>query len=375
MEQKKKDNCNWILFLEDPGALNFMYSIIDPIYNIGVCLKIIADGYAIDFLKEKKISFTLTSQLNLTEYFTTNTISLLITGTSENRNSFSFKLTDTARSAGIPVVAFVDGPGSSKERFKGLSFNSLQWAPDWLIVPDNWVAALYENIGFRKDRIKIVGHPHYDFVFSLRKKWSEESKNEQRDRLLPEAGVRKVLLFISEISTGLNHDFYRRSSDYTLKGDLTSDGRTEIVLDELLISVKEMKNKPYMVLRLHPKQTSKELTKYLTQFDYISQHEPALEIVNASDIIVGMTSSLLLESFYLGKQTISIVPNPKEKMYLGNIAEFIGCFSTRNEIHDNLITIGDQSQEYNSDYENDYEKDGQSLKKIMDFFESTFILL
>jgi hypothetical protein len=332
-----KKNINWLLFLEDPGAVIFAYKIIEKLPEFGINLIVIATGNAISQLEKKNI-FIIKHQtgINPHQYFDKYKIKVLLTGTSENVDSFSFMLIDLARKKMIPVIALVDGAGSYNERFKGKTNDSLFWSPNWLVVPDKTTANLYTNLGFDSSRIKLLRHPHYDYILSLKKKWSSGDYEAQRKKWIPKAGNKKVITFISEISDGLNPELYKRSDNYTLMGNSSHNGRTEIVLDEILLSLNQIDPKPYLILRLHPKQKSDDLNQYLNLFDFVSKDEDSLEIVNISDLVIGMTSSLLSEAFYLGKSVLSVIPDPIEKVYLGDLAELIPCAYTRDLVEYNI---------------------------------------
>ena len=363
------EKINWLLFLEDPGAVTFLYKTFDLFTEYNINLIVLATGQAISILNKKNIFFQeLDNNIDADTYLTNFKINVLLIGTSENLNSFSFELIQSARKSKIPTIAFVDGAGSSNERFKGVTDNSLFWAPDWLVVPDKTTANLYTKLGFESSRIKILRHPHYDHILSLKKRWSMCDFENQRKKWIPNAGNKKVITFISEISDGLNPELYKRTDSYTLMGNPVHNGRTEIVLDEILLSLKEIDPKPYLILRLHPKQQLEDLKYYLNLFDFVSKDEDSLEIVNLSDLVIGMTSSLLSEAFYLGKSVLSVIPNPIEKIYLGDLAELIPCAFTRDLVNYNIknaIMNSVPHTEILTDSEN-------SINSLMNFFKYNF---
>ncbi len=338
-------NNNWLLFLEDPGAVTFIYRIIEVFPEYGVNLMVVASGHAVSLLTKKNIFFIEHEiGIDADKYLETYKIKVLLTGTSENTESFSFSLIESSRKKSIPVITFVDGAGSYNERFKGQTNDSLYWAPNWMIVPDLTTAKLYSQLGFDISRIKLLRHPHYDWILSLKDQWSIEDYEAHRKKWIPLAENKKVIIFISEISDGLNPDLYKRSGSYTLIGDPQHFGRTEIVLDELLLALNEIKPKPYLILRLHPKQNSNDLQSYLGHFDLISKDENALELVNSSDLVIGMSSSLLSEAYFLGKTVLSVVPDPAEKIYLGDLANLIPGASTRDQIKVQIISALNKSE-------------------------------
>jgi hypothetical protein len=325
---------SWLAFVEDPGAAVYISSLPKALQDEGVNCRVIATGHALEVLARKGIAAErLSPEATGVAMLEVYKPSLVIVGTSENPDSFSFDLIETARARGITTVGIVDAAANVAERFRGRGDHQLSFAPDWLVVPDEETAKEFRKLGFPAGQVQACGHPQYDEVLALRSKWSEQDRLRQREKWLPAAGQgRPALMFISELSTGLNAQQFRRSTAYTLQGRPESDGRTEIVLDELLMAIQDMPEKPYLVLRLHPKQGQDDLPRHRRLFDQVSRSEPALELVNAADAIVGMTSMLLLESALLGRPTLSLVPRAEERAWLGPMASAIPCVWTRGDL-------------------------------------------
>lgn len=328
----------FLIFAEDPGAAIYLQHFPGMLRSADTACDVLATGHALEFWDQKGLapdrhSPGVSAALVLDAYQP----SLVIVGTSENSESFSFELTDAARARGIATVGVVDGAANAADRFRGVGDDPLSFAPDWLIVPDEATGGAFGRLGFPPARIRACGHPQFDEVGELRSRWSDEDRRAMREKwlLAPDPG-RLVLMFVSELSTGLNPHQYRRSPAYTLSGNPENEGRTEIVLDELLMAVSELPEKPYLVLRLHPKQGVDDLPRHRPLFDQVSHCEPALEMVHAADAVVGMTSMLLAESALLGRPTLSLVPRVEEHAWLGELASSIPCVWTRDKLRDKL---------------------------------------
>lgn len=336
---------SWLLFVEDPGAAVYVRFLPDALKSYGIDLRVLVAGHAKAYFEDcfllEDINNGFVSSDNVFHQFQPE---LLIVGTSENPATFAFALCEEAKKRGIPSVGLVDSAANVSERFRGETHCALRYAPDWLVVPDLWTAKSFEKIGFSLERVLVAGHPRFDEIYDQRSKWTEADRLYQREQLFGiKDASQKVIVFVSEISTGLNHDQYQRSSNYTINGKSTSTGRTEIVIDEFLECVAELPFSPYLVLRLHPKQQSKDLLEYVQHFNFVSSAEPALEVVNASDLVVGMTSMLMQESALMGCATLSIVPKLEERCWLGSMADYIPCAWTKKQIKDilpKMLTIG-----------------------------------
>lgn len=332
---------NVLIFAEDPGAANYMRDFpqflkemgLNPIiYSVSFANKILTNN--IDNTFEEIENVYLRAELLLEKI----NPQLLIVGTSENLDTFSFKLTSVAKEKNIPSLAMVDSVANVKSRFKGYSDSPLTHITDYLLVPDEETKNEFKKIGFDYSNIYIYKNPHFNTLLEKRKPWSkfrfiELSKKKFYPKL---EKIRPVIVFVSEISTGLNEKQYQKSNNYTLFGSKKSVLRTEVVLDELFLALNNSTLNPYMVLRLHPKQNRQNLSKYLSKFDYISKDEDGLLIVNSADLVVGMTSVLLKEAAIIGKPVLSIVPKPDEELWLGDMKNIIKCLSTRKQVNDFL---------------------------------------
>lgn len=78
----------------------------------------------------------------------------------------------------------------------------------------------------------------------------------------------------------------------------------------------------------------------LTEFDFISSGGSPLELIYAADLVVGLTSMLLLEAALLGKPTLSIVPRRGEMDFLPTIRMGITpCVTTREQLSSALAGL------------------------------------
>jgi hypothetical protein len=195
------------------------------------------------------------------------------------------------------------------------------------------------ELGYPAERIAVCGHPHYDRVKAAAEEFANKDRRRLRDATFPGATAEsRVVVFVAEISGGLNPQQYQKSAAYTLRGWGTSTGRTEIVFEELLGALREIHPKPYLVLRLHPKNRPEEFAAYRSEIDLVSRGGSPLDLIWAADFAVGLTSMLLLEAVILGRPTLSIVPREIEKGWLPTIAAGITPCATTREAVRTLLT-------------------------------------
>jgi hypothetical protein len=205
---------------------------------------------------------------------------------------------------------------------------------------------------------------------TVRTKLENEGQNTLRQRVLP--GVpkeHKAIVFATEGSARLSRQQTGSLADYTLVGRGTANGRTEVVLEEFLDAVQLVRPRPYLVLRLHPKDTSEDYMEYLDEFDLVSSGGSPFELIYAADLVVGLTTMLVLEAALLGKLTLSVVPRMVEMDWLPSVrAGITPCAATRKQLRAALISLlcgGSHMQCANIDNVIPF----GSLQRVVDFIE------
>jgi hypothetical protein len=318
-----------IIFVEDPGAINYFTLLIRFFKSIHLEFRVFGDGLALE--DHNLISYGIAPLANSDiKIFDLSTIDSVFVGTSENINSISFRLLSWASRNHVISFALVDSSANSHQRFSGQTNNPTQYAPNYLFVPDTFAKDLFVSHGFLEHHIFVIGTPNPNFKI--------ETKNHiEPTNFTKHAGLRKIITFVSEISDGLNPSQYKHSKDYSIHGTSGSISRTSIVIEEMLYCINALRESmgwnPYLVLRLHPKENAKSHDQYLRAFDYISVDDPPVHVINASDLVIGMSSMLLYEAFLINKPCFSILPRTQEKDWLPIIRNNnIHCALTRQAI-------------------------------------------
>lgn len=261
---------------------------------------------------------------------------LLLAGTSQNPSSPVLGLSDEFKRRKLPTVAFVDMAADADLRFKGLSDAPLKHAPDCLVVVDRTTESAFLNLGFAASRIHVCGHPAYDRVRRHARALAECDLSLLRERVLgSDPSPRPVWLFAAEHGAGDQR--LRRSADYTLHGRGGSDERVGIVLEEILDARSSMTPRPFLALRLHPKNTLEEFAHYVPEVDIVSQGGDPLELIWASDLVLGMSSILLMEAALAGRPTLSVVPRECERAWCPSVTDGLTpCVTKRDELRRKL---------------------------------------
>tara|TARA_B100000579_G_C22843492_1_gene862979 strand:- start:2342 stop:3508 length:1167 start_codon:yes stop_codon:yes gene_type:complete len=338
-----KVNHSILIFAEDPGAVNMIAPFSKGLIENDKQVSVFSAGLASELFADAGIdSIKLKSKSHAIEQFHKIKPSRVYIGTSENQKSLGFELIDIAKESRIQVIGIVDSFSNSEYRFKGTTEDPLAYAPDWLMVTNDQTKVAFRDLGFNSSHIKVVGNPQDDFVLEKRKILDKKGKHQIRKKVFSDVPEdRKIIIFLSEISDGLNSHQYKWSDEYTLHGRGQRLGRTETVIEEFLDAIanekKNLEKEPYLVLRLHPKESKSSLDIYEGEFDMVSQYNDPLDLIYAADYVVGMTSMLLNEAYLLGANVLSILPKESEKHWLSIIKDQkIDCVIDRQALRENI---------------------------------------
>lgn len=303
------------MYVEDPGAANFVMPLLPELPEAGWQPSLYADGLALSYLAGQGCKAEeLGRKISVKALVNRVTPDVVLVGTSENVDSQAFDFISVAAGEETVSIAVVDGPANVESRFRGRGDAPLHHAPDWLFLTDSWTKGQYAAIGFPPERLVVTGHPYYDMVRREGERLRKRPRASYRSEFFPEAPEgQKVVAFLSETSQGLGIDQKRRTPDYSLEGWGASDLRTHIVMEEFLDAVAELDEKPYLVLRLHPKDSPETYRDQLSHFDAVSRSGRPLSQLFAADLVVGLSTSLLVEAEIAGLNTLSILPREVER--------------------------------------------------------------
>jgi hypothetical protein len=306
-----------LILVEDPGAANFAAALPAGLRALGYDAELHAFGHALAQLRQLGVTCRA-AELTPEALLRTSAARAVAVGTAEDPDCHGLALIDLARRHALVSIGLVDGPANADLRFRGRGSDPLRHAPDWLAVPDGGSVRHYVELGFPLARIAACGHPHFDRVRREGEALHQEGREAVRRRLFPNAGRRPILVFLAELSDGLVRERFRRGSAYTLVGRGNS-ARTEVVLEEVLDALSALAERPYVVLRLHPKNADDDYAAYAGEVEAVSRNEPALDVVYAADLVVGLSTVLLDEAAILGRPTLAVLPRALEAGWLQSV--------------------------------------------------------
>lgn len=324
-----------VLFLaEDPGAANFIAPLLGPLQERGIEVAVAARGYAQAIFDERGVGF-ISAEGDVAKALLGRCLPrVVVTGSAGNHNPLTAAVLLAAKRRAIVTVGVVDARMNARERWRGGSEDALHLAPDWLLVPDQWTVRAFLKLGFRRERMAVVGYPHYDYVQAVARRLSRQGRAVLKRCLFPRRLTGKcVLTFVTEGSQRARAREDQPRLVYEWETLPARAGRVEVALAALMASIEHLPAWPYLVLCVHPKDRVGDYEPAVRAFDFVRTHEPMLEVLYASDVVVGLTSMALAEAALLGRPVISILPRAAERAWLPlAIAEYARCVASQAQL-------------------------------------------
>ncbi len=206
-----------------------------------------------------------------------------------------------ARENNIPSIAFLDQWQNYVPRFSGTETNErLKYLPDIIncINMDGKNEMLAE--GFPESKLKPMGHP---YLSGVKKISNAIDANRIRKKICISNNV-LIALFVSEPILE-NYGDTRGYDQYQ-------------VLALFLLAISESEKDYLPVIKLHPKDNIGKFEDILNKYKNISpiiikNELTSLEVLSISDLVIGMSSVMLIEAYILECFIISLQPNLKIK--------------------------------------------------------------
>jgi hypothetical protein len=328
-----------LFFVEDPGAANFILDIPQKVSNEGVVAQLFASSFASEFLLKRNVAFIdLNKNQEAADILIKYSPKLIVVGTSQNSRSIGLDLIDCGKRLGIPTIGFVDSPADCDYRFRGQSKDPLKHEPDWVLAPDNFTKSILVQLGFRKEKIDICGNPNYKRILKLKSEYDKIGVKKLRHDLNIKDSGSPLIIFIDEHLNSHDKRLFK-SEDYLFSGNQNAKNRNEIILSELLLALRSCKIPQNIIVRLHPKSNESGYNIFKNQIQSFSSENDPLKVLYCADIVVGMTSMLLVEALLLGKDVISIIPREVELAWAPQLLwEYIRPVTNSNDLRQALLS-------------------------------------
>ncbi len=238
---------------------------------------------------------------------------LLLVGTSHPGSPDQWA-TECARQRGIPSLAILDSWCNYAMRFSGrLPVQRLCYLPDVIAVMDEHARRDMLTLGVDAERVLTTGNPALDDLAELLAQPARVRATRERvaERLKLNPAARWVL-FLSENG----EEIYGRLPEMR-------PGYSEVDVFRMLCQVvpaqRDRDPQLTLVVRRHP---GEHLPKYPPETEspdwlrYDDSESSGREVVLASDVVVGMTSALLVEAFLADKPVVSVQPDARSDGWL-----------------------------------------------------------
>lgn len=313
--------CNSIILCvaQDAGGAKGLIPIIQEFKKKDINLHVFATKYAVGIFENENIQFeNFTSNKEQTNKYIQKAIAslspdIIISGTCFG-DGLEKRILYLARQLNIPIIAFVDHWSNYSERFT--LETPLDILPNQIWVIDAYAKEEMIKAGAPADSIVITGHPYLE-----RLKENPNILNINLDKIKQRMNILDDSMVITFISESHSKDGACEILGYDEYNVLDNVAK---VLSELSIN-----RRIFLIDRLHPKEELSDKQKHQELLDkynipyYIDQSLSPYDSILVSDLVIGMSSMLLIESFFLGKKGVSIQPiDPKDDKFIGNMYEY-----------------------------------------------------
>ena len=199
-----------------------------------------------------------------------------------------------ARGMDKPAICILDQHKQVSERF---TRNGKAVLPDTICVMNDDARKALLRWGISKEKVVVTGSPYLAGILSY-KTMAAERKRLKKDLSI---GDKKVITFCTEYMVKAGQKDKFGYDEYTL-------------LDELLSQLNRFGLRHFRVyIRLHPNDTRSLYKKYANKTFgntevKISDDDPEYKLLQISDVVIGMSSIILVVSSMLGLPIISYQP-------------------------------------------------------------------
>jgi hypothetical protein len=297
--------CSRVVFVAgDPGGANALAPVIEQLKSEkNYFLSVFAYYKAALVFRQKGIDFielsnTTTAEQVLTMLADTRP-NLIVTATSINPFEVENVFIAGGKRLEIPTLSILDFWSNYTQRFSK-DEDDLVYLPDKIAVMDELAVSEMEAQGFPSDRLVITGQPAFDRLFDLRQCLD---RKHIRDRL----GIgqdSKLILFVSQPFSEL----FGKNSDNPLYPGYTQQSILQTLLEALEDMIRESDHSIVLGILPHLRETENWWTMLERDRVHIKvlSNEYFEEVSLSSDLVVGMTSTKLVEVALMGCAAISL---------------------------------------------------------------------
>jgi hypothetical protein len=293
----------------DPGGAGALAPVLEALVAEGrVRLRNFAYRQATDILAARNIPLTAipagADEKWIKAQLAESGARLLLTATSYRTEEHEKAFIAAARGQGLRSIAVLDFWANYGVRFADGS-GELRYLPDLITAMDQASCDGLIADGVPPERIVVAGHPGFDAIARQRAAFNAARRAALRTSLgTPDGGLQ--VLFASQ---PLRELYGADESSATFRG-FHEHSVLDAVIESLEASAKLSGRAIQLVIRPHPREDAEP---YLARRSasigiVVSKDGDARECAMASDLVIGMTTMLLVEACYLGVPTVSLQP-------------------------------------------------------------------
>ena len=296
-----------VVICGDPGGANAIVPVIRQLHSEKKePILVFAYRQAIDIMLKNNILFSaldekITDSL-IQDLLQSNRPAIIVTGTSFDPIGLEVKFIHAARKLNIPTLTILDYWCIYSLRFSEKE-GDLKYVPDKIAIMDEVAYSEMIAEGFHPDTLIITGQPAFDSLAGCKLNFN----NEKCQLLRSGFHIHSNELFIVFVSEPISTFFGEDESNPQFLGYTEKS-----VLNNLVNALEQISqdcNKHIVLLiRPHPREKPDEYEKITSNFIRIIVHKDGnpRDLVMASDLVIEMTTELLVEACYLGCIVVSL---------------------------------------------------------------------
>ncbi len=286
--------------LVDAGGAEALVPVLKAVAQRGVLGGIVAAPPAADVLARSNISFTPLADLSPggeAAWLEAIGATGLLTSTSWGANPVELGFIEAARGRQAQSAAIIDFWSNYRSRF--VAADGRLVLPDWIVVPDAAAAAEATSDGLPADRLVAAGNPHFENLLERSLAFGPVQETAFR-RSVGVPGKATLVVFASQPI----RELYGETLGYT-------EARVLVEVREALQQAMEwLGHKAILAVRSHPRERDPvELGSTTDVTVRLGNGGDPLDWLLSADLVVGMTSALLVQASLIGDRVLSVQPD------------------------------------------------------------------
>jgi hypothetical protein len=295
----------------DPGGAAALEPVLRVLQNRAAQrLRVLAYRQAVDIWVKSGITVEPlpdSEQVDPAAWIGANGVNLILTATSVNGVDHERSFIRWAGAASVPSVAVLDFWTNYAARFRDAGDSGLV-LPSVVGVMDERARHEMVSVGFPTERLVVTGQPAFDSIGAFRAGWTDAKRREVREQFSSAPGCRIVLFLSQPLSQEMTNLACNIGAPIDEREVLLAvasalEGVTSSADLDILLAV-----------RPHPRERlrQEDLPFGRRVRAVIARGGDAWSTVLACDLVVGMTTALLVQASLLGCVVLSVQPGAEE---------------------------------------------------------------